>query len=89
MGAGAAAYAVVYRQLTEVGSPPGDWLLSLAEFQFVASTDYDCDVVRGAGFVTSKAAASVRIRGTEVSNDGILEARITIRRNLPLWDDIA
>ena len=89
MGAGAAAYAVVYRQLTEVGSPPGDWLLSLAEFQFVAATDYDCHVVRGAGFVTAKTNTTVRIRGTEVSNDGILEAQIVIRRNLPLWDDIA
>lgn len=89
MGAGAAAYAVVYRQKTEVGSPPGDWLLSLTEFQFTRTDDYDCHVTRGAGFVTAKATTSVRIRGTEISNDGILEAQIVIRKDLKLWDDIA
>lgn len=89
MAAGAASYALAYRQFTEVASPPGDWLLSLTEFTFATADAYDVHVTRGAGFVTAKTATSVRIRGTEVSNDGILEAQIVIRKALTLWDDIS
>ncbi len=88
MGAGLGTYGVVYRRLTEVGSPPGDWILSLTEFAFGIIDDYDAELVRGAGFVTSKAVASVRFTSTQVSIDGILEARILIRRALALWKDI-
>lgn len=88
MSVGAGVYAVVYRQFTEVASPPGDWLLSLTEFQFGTINDYDVDIVRGNGFVSIKGLTSVRITALSVSGDGIIEARITIRRALPLWDDI-
>lgn len=87
MGAALGTYGVVYRQLTEVGSPPGDWLISLAEFQFGIHQDYDCEVVRGNGYVTAKTATTVKITSPSISSDGILEVRIIIRRALPLWKD--
>ena len=89
MGAALGTYGVVYRQVTESASPPQDWILSLTEFSFGTIFDYDVDVVRGAGFVTTKTATSVTIASTRVSTDAILEARITIRRALPLWKDIS
>lgn len=89
MAAGASSYAVVYRQVTEVASPPGDFIISLAEFAFGDATDYDADVVRGNAFVSSKATGSVRITGTTVSIDGIIEVRILIRRALALWANIS
>ena len=89
MGAALGTYGVVYRQLTEVGSPPGDWLISLTEFNFGTIFDYDCEVVRGNGYVTAKATTSVKITSPSISADGVLEVRIIIRRSLPLWKDAA
>jgi hypothetical protein len=87
MGAALGTYGVVYRQLTEVGSPPGDWLVSLTEFQFGTIFDYDVDVVRGNGYVAKKLTTGVTIASPTISTDGILEVRIIVRRNLPLWKD--
>jgi len=89
VGAALGTYAVVYKQLTEVGSPPGDWLISLTDFAFTVTNDYDCEVVRGNGYVTAKSATSVKITSPSISSDGILEVRIIVRRALPLWKDIS
>ena len=88
MGAALGTYAVVYRQVSEVASPPGDFIISLSEFGFGIIQDYDAELTRGNGFVTSKAVGTVRISSPSVSLDGILEVRIIVRRALPLWKDI-
>lgn len=85
----AADYAVVYRQVSEVASPPGDFIISLSEFAFVSAGDYDADIVRGNAFVTQKTSSNLRITGTTVSIDGVIEVRISIRRALALWAPIA
>jgi hypothetical protein len=89
MGVGIGTYGVCWRQRTEVASPPSDWLVSLAEFNFGTIYDYDVDVVRGSGFTSQKATTSVMIQSPVVSTDGIAEIRILIRRSLQFWKDIA
>lgn len=89
MGAALGTYAVVYRRTTESGSPPKAWDISLAEFQFGTTDDFDADVVRGAGFVSLKTTTALIIDAPQVSRDGIGEVRIIIRRSLPLWKDVA
>ena len=89
MGAALGTYAVVYRQLTEVLSPPKAWDLDLSEFQFGTIYDFDLECVRGAGFLSKKTTTSCIIDSVQTSRDGILEVRIIVRRALPLWDDIS
>lgn len=89
MGAALGTYGVVYRRVTESGSPPVAWDVSLTEFQFGIVDDFDVDVVRGAGFVSLKTTTALIIDAPQVSRDGVQEIRIICRRAMLLWDDIA